>query len=122
MRRIVVVPLVLVVGLLAGCAQVTQMAGDALGVDVQATCTTIDQAYAQYRTLLDQGGATVEQVDAARDELVATLDDLAADVDGQLGDVIRSGATQIGGMTDLQASETIEAVDQLKDSISAFCG
>ena len=122
MRRIVVVPLVLVVGLLAGCAQVTQMAGDALGVDVQATCTTIDDAYAQYRTLLDQGGATAEQVDAARDDLVATLDGLAADVDGQLGDVIRSGATQIGGMSDLQAPETIDAVDQLKDSISAFCG
>ena len=98
------------------------MAGDALGVDVQATCTTIDEAYAQYQTLLDQGGATAEQVDAARDDLVATLDGLAGDVDGQLGDVIRSGAEQIGGMTDLQAPETIEAIDQLKDSISAFCG
>lgn len=122
MRRIVVVPLVLAVGLLAGCSQVTQLAGDALGVDVQATCTTIDEAYAQYQTLLDQGGATAEQVDAARDDLVATLDGLAGDVDGQLGDVIRSGAEQIGGMTDLQAPETIEAIDQLKDSISAFCG
>ena len=122
MRRIVVVPLVLAVGLLAGCSQVTQLAGDALGVDVQATCTTIDEAYAQYQTLLDQGGATAAQVDAARDDLVATLDGLAGDVDGQLGDVIRSGAEQIGGMTDLQAPETIEAIDQLKDSISAFCG
>ncbi|WP_337001976.1 MULTISPECIES: hypothetical protein [unclassified Microbacterium] len=122
MRRIVVVPLVLAVGLLAGCSHVTQLAGDALGVDVHATCTTIDEAYAQYQTLLDQGGATAEQVDAARDDLVATLDGLAGDVDGQLGDVIRSGAEQIGRMTDLQAPETIEAIDQLKDSLSALCG
>jgi predicted small secreted protein len=123
MRRIaVVVPLVFAAGLLAGCSQVAQVAGDALGVDVQATCTTIDDAYAQYQTLLDQGGASAEQVDAARDQLVATLDGLAADVDGKLGDVIASGAQQIGNMTDLQAPETIEAVDRLKDSLSAFCG
>ncbi|GGD86060.1 hypothetical protein [Microbacterium murale] len=123
MRRFVIVPLVLAAGiLLAGCSQVAQVAGDALGVDVEATCTTIDDAYAQYQTLLDQGGASAEQVDAARDELVTTLDTLAADVDGQLGDLISSGAQQIGGMTDLQAPETIEAIDQLKESTSAFCG
>ncbi|MDQ0642007.1 hypothetical protein [Microbacterium murale] len=122
MRRIVIVPLLLAAGLLAGCSQVAQVAGDALGVDVEATCTTIDDAYAQYQTLLDQGGASAEQVDAARDQLVTTLDGLAADVDGQLGDLISSGAQQIGGMTDLQAPETIEAIDQLKDSASAFCG
>lgn len=122
MRRIVVLPLVLAVGLLAGCSQVTQMAGDALGVDVQATCTTIDEAYGKYQTLLDQGGASAEQVDAARDDLVASLDGLAANVDGKLGDLIRSGAEQIGAMTDLQAPETIEAIEQLKDSASAFCG
>jgi hypothetical protein len=123
MRRFVIVPLVLTAGiLLAGCSQVAQVAGDALGVDVEATCTTIDDAYAQYQTLLDQGGASAEQVDAARDELVTTLDTLAADVDGQLGDLISSGAQQIGGMTDLQAPETIEAIDQLKESASAFCG
>ena len=123
MRRIVIVPLVLATGLLvSGCSQVAQIAGDAMGVDVEATCTTIDDAYAQYQTLLDQGGASAEQVDAARDELVTTLDTLAADVDGQLGDLISSGAQQIGGMTDLQAPETIEAIDQLKDSVSTFCG
>jgi len=122
MRRIVVLPLVLAAGLLAGCSQVTQMAGDALGVDVQATCTTIDDAYAQYRTLLDQGAVSAEQADAARDDLVASLDGIAANVDGKLGDVIRSGAERIGGMSDLQAPETIEAIDQLKDSVSAFCG
>ena len=107
---------------LTGCSQVTQVAGDALGVDVAATCTTIDEAYGQYQTLLDQGGASAEQVDAARDELVATLDGVAASVDGQLGDLIASGAEQLGGMTDLQAPETIEAVDQLHDALSAFCG
>jgi len=122
MRRIVILPLVLAAGfLLAGCSQVAQVAGDALGVDVEATCTTIDDAYEQYQTLLDQGGASAEQVDAARDQLVVTLDGLAADVDGQLGDLISSGAQQIGGMTDLQAPETIEAIDQLKVSISTFC-
>lgn len=99
-----------------------QVAGDAMGVDVEATCTTIDEAYTQYQTLLDQGGASAEQVDAARDELVTTLDTLATDVDGQLGDLISSGAQQIGGLTDLQTPETIEAIEQLKDSASAFCG
>lgn len=122
MRRIVVVPLLLVAGLLAGCSQVTQMAGDALGVDVQATCTTIDEAYGQYQTLLDQGAVSAEQADAARDDLVASLNGLAENTDGQLGDLIRSGAEKIGGMTDLQAPETVEAIEQLKDSASAFCG
>lgn len=122
MRRIVIVPLLLAAGLLAGCSQVTQVAGEALGVDVEGTCATIDDAYGQYQALLDQGDASAEQLDAARDQLVLTLDGLAADVDGQLGDLIRSGAEQISGMTDLQAPETIEAIDQLKDSVSAFCG
>ena len=126
MRRIVVLPLLLAAGLgagaLAGCSQVTQMAGDAVGIDVQATCTTIDDAYGQYQALLDQGAVSAEQADAARDDLVASLEGIAANVDGQLGDLIRSGATQIGGMTDLQAPETVEAIEQLKDSASAFCG
>ncbi|MBS0024114.1 hypothetical protein [Microbacterium paraoxydans] len=122
MRRFAVVPLLLTAGLLAGCSQVTQAAGDALGVDVQGACATIDEAYAQYQGLLDQGGATAEQADAARDRLVATLDDLAAGIDGHLGDVIASGADQLGGMSDLQAPETIEAVEQLHESLGAFCG
>lgn len=123
MRRIVFVPLVLAAGLLvAGCSQVAQVAGDALGVDVEAACTTIDDAYGQYQMLLDQGDASAEQVAVARDQLITTLDTLAADVDGQLGDLISSGAQQIGGMTDLRAPETIEAIDQLKGSVSAFCG
>ncbi|QNA93537.1 MULTISPECIES: hypothetical protein [unclassified Microbacterium] len=122
MRRIVVLPLVLAIGLLAGCSQVTQLAGDAMGIDVEATCTTIDEAYGQYQSLLDQGQVSAEQADAARDDLVASLDGLAQNVDGQLGDLIRSGAEKIGGMTDLTAPETIEAIEQLKDSTAAFCG
>lgn len=122
MRRFVVLPLLLAVGLLAGCAQVTQAAGDALGVDVRSACTTIDEAYAQYQALLDQGDASAEQVDAARDELVATLDGLSSEVDGPLGDLVATAAEQIGGMTDLQAPETIEAIDRLHSSLSAFCG
>ncbi|MEU4014970.1 hypothetical protein AB0E56_06830 [Microbacterium sp. NPDC028030] len=122
MRRIVVLPLVLAVGLLAGCSQVTQLAGDAMGIDVAATCTTIDDAYGRYQSLLDQGEVSAEQADAARDDLVASLDGLAENVDGRLGDLIRSGAATIGGMTDLQAPETIEAIEQLKDSTAAFCG
>ena len=74
------------------------------------------------RGRVGQGEISAEQADAARDELVASLEGLAANVDGQLGDLIRSGATQIGGMTDLQAPETVEAIEQLKDSASAFCG
>jgi hypothetical protein len=122
MRRVLLLPLVLAIGLLAGCAQVTQMAGDAVGVDVAATCTTIDEAYAQYQSLLDQGQVSAEQADAARDDLVATMDGVASGVDGQLGDLIRSTADRIAGMTDLQAPETVAAVEQLKDSVSAFCG
>lgn len=122
MRRFLALPLVLALGLLAGCAQVTQLAGDVTGVPVEQICTTVDDAYAQYEALLAQGDASAEDVEAARDELVATLDGLADDVDGQLGDLIRSGALQIGQATDLQAPETVEAVEQVKDSLSAFCG
>ncbi|WP_226531271.1 hypothetical protein [Microbacterium paraoxydans] len=123
MRRLLVLPLVLTAGfLVAGCSQVTQLAGDALGVDVPATCATIDDAYGQYQTLLAQGEVSAEQADAARDQLVSSLDSLAANVDGQLGDLIRSGAEKIGGMTDLRAPETVDAIEQLKDSTSAFCG
>ncbi|SDS27850.1 hypothetical protein [Microbacterium paraoxydans] len=122
MRRIALVPLLLAVGLLAGCAQVTQAAGDAFGVPVAETCATIDDAYAQYQQLLSQGDASAEQLDAARDDLVATLDGVADGMDGQLGDLIRSGADQLGGMTDLQAPETVEAIERLHDGLSSFCG
>lgn len=122
MRRIVALPLLLAAVLLTGCSQVAQVAGDVVGVSVEETCTTIDDAYAQYQSVIDQGGATEEQLDTARDDLVATLDGLADDVDGQLGDLVRSGAQQLAEVTDLQAPEAVEAIEQLKDSASAFCG
>jgi hypothetical protein len=122
MRRFALVPLVLLTGILAGCSQVTHVAGDALGIPVEETCTTLDGAYDQYQSLIAQGGATEEQVAAARDELVASLNGLADDVDGQLGDLVRSGADQLSGMADLQSPETIEAIEQLRDSVEAFCG
>ena len=59
---------------------------------------------------------------SARDDLVATLDRVADGMDGQLGDLIRSGADQLGGMTDLQAPETVEAIERLHDGLSSFCG
>lgn len=123
MRRLVLaVPLLVSGVLLAGCAQLTHAAGEAVGIPVAETCTTIDDAYAQYQALLDQGGASAEQVDAARDDLVATLDGLSDDVGGELGGLLRSGAQQLGGLTDLRAPETIEAVERLKEWASAFCG
>ncbi|KJQ56028.1 hypothetical protein [Microbacterium sp. SA39] len=122
MRRLVIVPLLLSAALLAGCSQAAQLAGDVVGVPLEEACATIDDAYAQYQSAIDQGGATEEQLDAARDDLVSTLNGLADDLDGQLGDLVRSGAQQLGEATDLQAPETVEAIEQLKESASAFCG
>ncbi|WP_183150874.1 hypothetical protein [Microbacterium sp. Se63.02b] len=62
----------LAVAALTGCSQVTHLAGDALSVDVQAACTSIDDAYGQYPTLLEQGGVSAEQADAAWDDLVSS--------------------------------------------------
>lgn len=107
--------------LVSGCSQAAQVAGDAMGIDVEAVCAMNDDAYAQYQALIDQGGASAEQADAARDDLVETLETLAADVDGQLGDLISSGAQRIGEMTDLQTPESIEAIERLKASVSVFC-
>ncbi|MBT2483495.1 MULTISPECIES: hypothetical protein [unclassified Microbacterium] len=122
MRRLALVPIVLVAGLLTGCSQVAQMAGDAAGVPVDEVCATFDDAYGQYESALGQGEATEEQVKSARDQLVTTLDGAADDVGGQLGDLIRSGSQQLAGIDDLQSPEAIEAVEQLKDSVSTFCG
>ncbi|MGW8484393.1 hypothetical protein ACWGJP_14770 [Microbacterium sp. NPDC055903] len=121
MRRLALVPL-LAIGLLAGCSQVAQIAGEAAGIPVGEICATADQAYADYESLLAQGAATEEQVDAARDGLVNTLEGLAGDVDGPIGDAIQSGADQLAGAVDLQSPETIEAIEQVKTSLDAFCG
>lgn len=120
MRRLAIIP-ILAVGLLAGCSQVTEFAGEAVGVPVEKICTTVDDAYAQYEALLDQGDATEEQVEAARDDLVSTLEDLADDVGGEVGDVIRTNAERLADATDLQSPETVEAIERARDSVSAFC-
>lgn len=121
MRRIILIPLLVSVGLLAGCSQATQLAGEAVGVPVEEICTTFDDAYGQYQTLLAQGDATEEQVEAARDGLVANLEGIADDIGGQVGDLIRENAQRLSETTDLQAPETVEAIEQVKDSVSAFC-
>ncbi len=69
-----------------------------------------------------RGELSAEQADAARDDLVASLNGLAENTDGQLGELIRSGAEKIGGMTDLRHPRRVEAIEQLKNSASAFCG
>ena len=122
MRRIVVLPLLVAVGLLAGCSQVTQLAGEAVGVPVEEICTTFDDAYGQYQTLIDQGDATEEQIESARDGLVANLEGIADDLGGQVGDLIRENAQRLAETTDLQAPETVEAIEQVKDSVSTLCG
>lgn len=122
MRRITVIPILLAAVLLAGCSQVAQIAGEAAGVPVEEVCTTFDDAYGQYETLLDQGDATEAEVESARDDLVATLDGLADDVGGELGDLIRSGSEQLAGVDDLRSPEAVEAVEQVRDSVATFCG
>lgn len=123
MRRLAALPIIFATGLLlAGCSQVAQFAGEAAGVPVDEVCQTFDSAYGQYESLLAQGNATEQQVESARDDLVATLDGAADDVGGQLGDLIRSGSEQLAGVSDLQSPEAIAAVEQLKESVSAFCG
>ncbi|GAB3601121.1 hypothetical protein [Microbacterium tumbae] len=121
MRRLALVPL-LAVGLLAGCSQVAQIAGDAVGIPMEEICATFDDAYARYEALLETGEATEEQVEAARDDLVTTLDGVADDVGGRIGDAIGAGAEQLAGATDLQSPEAIEVVEQVKSSVDAFCG
>ncbi|WP_324013621.1 hypothetical protein [Microbacterium sp. JZ37] len=121
MRRLAILPL-LAVGLLAGCAQAADIAGDALGVPVDEICTTADAAYAQYQAILEQGDVTAEQADVARDDLVATLERLADDVGGQPGELIRANAEQLSQVSDLTAPETVEAVEQAKGALTTLCG
>ena len=122
MRRIAVVPLLFAIGLLAGCSQVAQFAGDATGVDVEQLCGSVDSVYDQYQGMLDQGDASAEQVTAARDGLVGTLDGVADDVGGPAGDLIRSSAQQLADVPGPDLPEAIEAIEQLKNSLEPFCG
>ncbi|HLT68271.1 MAG TPA: hypothetical protein VKZ73_10445 [Microbacterium sp.] len=122
MRRLTLLVPVLSVGLLAGCSQITQAAGEAVGIPVGEICSTADDAYSQYQALLEQGDATEEQVDQARDDLVATLEGVADEVGGEIGDLIGQNADRLADATNLQAPETIEAVEQARDSVQTFCG
>lgn len=126
MRRRTVLPLavlpLLAVGLLAGCSQVTQLAGDAIGVDVQQVCTSFDDVYAQYQGLLDQGDVSAEQLAASKGELVSTLEGLADDLGEPVGDVIRSNAQKLAEIPDLRSPEAIALVEQAKSATEPFCG
>ncbi|WP_309066566.1 hypothetical protein [Microbacterium sp.] len=121
MRRLAIIPL-LALGLLTGCSQVTQLAGEAAGVPVGEICAAFDDAYGQYQTLLADGNASEEQIAAARDDLVATLEGAADDIGGEIGDLISSNAQRLADSADLRAPETVEAVERVKESLDAFCG
>ncbi|MEJ1090995.1 hypothetical protein [Microbacterium istanbulense] len=121
MRRLAVLPL-LAVGLLAGCSQVTQLAGEAVGVDVAQVCTSFDDVYTQYQSLLDQGEVSSDQLAASKSELVTTLESLADDLGEPAGDVIRSNAQKLADIPDLRSPEAIALVEQAKSATDPFCG
>ncbi len=120
MRRLAILPLLAVVAL-GGCAQVTQFAGESLGVPVDEVCTTIDDAYESYETMLEKGEVTEQQIESAHADLVAKLEDLADDVGGEIGDVIRSNAEKFADVSGPDSPEAIEAVENLRNSAAAFC-
>lgn len=120
MRRLAVIPL-LAIGLLAGCSQVTQLAGDAVGVDVEQVCTSFDDAYTQYQSLLDQGEVSSEQLAAGKSDLVTTLEGLADDLGGSAGDLIRSNAQKLADTPDLRSPEAVALVDQVRSATEPFC-
>lgn len=122
MRRLALVSILAVGSLAAGCSQVSQFAGEAVGVPVERICATFDDAYDQYQGLLERGDATEQQVQAARDGLVGTLEDLADDVGGQVGEMIRSNASRLAEANNLQSPESIEAIEQARESLTTFCG
>lgn len=121
MRRLAVLPL-LAVGLLAGCSQVTQLAGEAVGVDVAQVCTSFDDVYTQYQSLLDQGEVSSDQLAASKSELVTTLESLADDLGEPAGEVIRSNAQKLAEIPDLRSPEAIALVEQAKSATDPFCG
>lgn len=126
MRRIARVPVlavgVLAIGTLTGCSSIAQFTGEALGVDVEQVCQSVDDMYAQYEGLLAQGDATAEDLTAARDGLVVTLEGVADDIGGQIGDVIRTNADRLAEVADPNAPEAIRAIEQVKSSIEPLCG
>lgn len=126
MRRIARVPVlavgVLAIGALTGCSSIAQLTGEALGVDVERVCQSVDDMYAQYEGLLAQGDATAEDLAAARDGLVVTLEGVADDIGGQIGDVIRTNADRLADVADPNAPEAIRAIEQVKSSLEPLCG
>lgn len=121
MRRLAIIPL-LAVATLVGCSQVTQFAGDTLGIPVDEVCTTIDDVYAQYETLLEKGDASEEQLETARTEMVTKLDELADSVGGELGNIIRDNAERLADLPAPDSPEAIETVERIRDSASSLCG
>lgn len=121
MRRLAVLPL-LAIGLLAGCSQVAQLAGEATGVDVEQVCGSVDAAYSQYQGMLDQGDVSAQQIDEARDGLASTLNGVADDLGGPAGDLIRSSAERLAEASAPDSPEAIEAIEQVKESLEPFCG
>lgn len=121
MRRLAVLPL-LAVGLLAGCSQVTQLAGEAVGVDVAQVCTSFEDVYTQYQSLLDQGEVSSDQLAASKSEIVTTLERLADDLGEPAGEVIRSNAQKLADVPDLRSPEAIALVEQAKSATDPFCG
>lgn len=113
---------ILAAGVLSGCAQIAQVAGDAVGVPVEQTCTAFDDAYSQYQSTLDQAGATAEQVTASKDALVTSLNGFADAVGGTAGDLIRANAQQLADATDVKAPEAVQAIEQIKSAIAPICG
>lgn len=118
MRRLAVLSL-LSVGLLAGCSQVSQVAGDIVGVPVEELCGSLDDVFAQYEQVVESGQATEEQLAAARDALVERLDGLADDVGGETGDLIRTQAEALAAEEDLSSPATVQRAD---DALTTFCG
>lgn len=121
MRKLAILPLLAVL-VLGGCAQVTQFAGEAVGIPVDEVCATIDDAYENYEAMLEKGEVTEQQIASAHSDLVTKLEDLADDVGGEIGDMIRSNAERLADVSGPDSPEAIEAIENLHDSAAAFCG
>lgn len=118
---VAVIPL-LAIGLLSGCSQLTQFAGEAVGVDVAQVCRSFDDVYSQYQALLDQGEVSADQLATSKGDLVSSLETLADDLGEPAGDVIRTNAQKLAEVGDLRSPEAIALVEQAKSATEPFCG
>lgn len=125
MRRRAAVPLavlpLLSIGLLAGCSQVTQLAGEAVGVDVEQVCTSVDDVYTQYQGLLDQGDVSAEQLANSKSDIVTSLEGVADELGEPAGEVVRTNAQKLAELPDLRSPEAIALVEQAKSATDPFC-